>query len=317
MSTSLRSVISLRGIGVEQDNLRLHSITLDVPEHSRFALLGPPGSGKSTLVHALAGAVPISTGTGRILSHLLHEPQITRDSAIAFLLRSAPVPSDLSVSDVVHLLARRVPDERIRMQTDELLEQTGLQGRKLVAGDALSARERRLVSLIILHTQSPQVLILDNPTDGLGPNDRRVVLDVIQRISAERTVFFTTAYASDAQHIATHVALLHNGAILTQGRSESIFAWPHTAVYRLGVVGDTRIVFEYVRDLAWVREIIEEKVGEQTVWTIWLNNDMDVPTYLLRAILADRGLKIVEFRQVRPPVDRFFTELDGAMGEPP
>lgn len=309
MASSAKSVIALHDVDVQDGNLRLNSITFDVPQSSCFALLAVPGSGKTTIVKTLAGLIVPNSGTGHILGYPLYDPHITHDKHIGFLHQAVAWSASLTISDMMRLAARQHTDTISDDDIDILMSFAGLQARRRVAGNQLTTQERQLAGLIALHIRNPDVLILDDPTDKLTFDERRDVLKLIKHIGDGRTVFFTSSYLSDVQQLATHVAVLHEGNIIAQGEAKPTFERPETTLFRVLLLGDTQLVLEQLRTLAWISEITQKIDGRYTEWLIWLRDGGVTPSHLLRAILADQRLQVIEFNQIRPRLDELLKTL--------
>lgn len=305
-----KTIISIRDVAAQSGDIRLQSITFDVPESSCFALLGLPDSGKTAVVKILAGLVTPESGTGYILNYALQDAQIVRDARIGLLHQSVNWPGSLTIAELIHLAAQHHPGLTNTSNTAELIALAGLNERQHVKGDRLTAAERQLAGLITLYIHDPGVIILDSPTSGLSARERQTVLQLIARIGQGRTVFFTSTHLSDAQQIASHAAVLHHGSILTQGTVETVFSRPDTTVFNVVLLGDTHFVFDQLKNLAWVSDITATTDGKYTEWTIWLRDEADASSHLLRAVLADRGLQVVQFNQIRPRIDHFLKELE-------
>lgn len=312
MTSSAKSVIVLHDVDVQDGNLRLNSITFDVPQSSCFALLALPGSGKTTIVKTLAGLIVPNSGTGHILGYPLYDPHITRDKHIGFLHQAVAWSASLTISDMMRLAAKQHLDTISDHEIEALISLAGLQERQDLTCDRLTKLERQLAGLIAQHIRNPDILILDDPTDNLPVEERRVVLNLIEYIGRGRTVFFTSSHLSDVQQLASHVAVLHQGNILAQGEAKATLDRPDTALFRVLLLGDAQLVFEQLRTLAWISEITQKTDGIYTEWLIWLRDRGDTPSHLLRAILADRRLQIIEFNQIRPRLDELLNKLEQA-----
>lgn len=254
--------LALRDVDIRSATIKLESITLTVPSFSRFALLGPPGCGKSLLVEALTGQVGFAAGSGYMLGRKL-EAQFTADTRDIGSLRRSGV-----------------------VDADDIVDQ-----------------------LVALQNHNPRLVVLDDLLQGLRDDERQRVIDCIQQVSAGRTLIFTTASLRDVHDIATHVALIHAGYIMTQGTTDTIFQAPDTAHYRVVLLGDASIVYDTIRTLTWIRHIEAVHQGEKTIWHIRLIDEADAPTRLLRAILADRSLKVLQFNQLQPRIADFLAGL--------
>lgn len=315
MEHSARIAISLQNVGVEDGEIHLESLTLAVPEGSCFALLGLPGSGKTTVVKALAGLARLRAGIGYIMNHPLQSQAVTNTPRIGILHQATRWPGRLTVSEIINMKAQHNQQDAGFLLDADLLAYFDLTHLQHTIWDHLSSSERVMVGLATLHLQNPEVLILDDPTSGLTGSECERILESISRLSSGRTTFFTTSRLSDVQAVATHTALLYAGSILSSGAVDTVFADPDSAIYRVGLSGDARIVYDHIQNLSWVRHIEAVQDDDKTEWTIAVAGDADAPNRLLRAIMADRSLKIQQFNLIRPRIDRFLDELKQTVTE--
>lgn len=310
--TTTHTAITLNDVDIKGEHVCLNSMSFNTAGTACFALLGLQRSGKTTVVKTLAGLIRPAAGTGHILDYSLGDPQIMRDPRIGFLHQATHWPANLTVDDIINLAILHNPASPVIADVDRLVDLAGLAQRRGVYGSHLTPEERQRVGLIALHLRNPQLLILDDPADSADPEERRLALELIARIGVGRRVFFTTSRLTDVQQIADRVAVLHDGMIMVQDSTATLFTLPDTAVFRVMLDGDTQIVYEQLNNLVWVRHLVERSHNNQTEWTLWLDDTGNTPSSLLRAILTDRRLKIMEFTRIRPRLDRFLDELQQA-----
>ena len=307
MQPPTETLIALHDIAVSGTETVLDSLQLEVPEGSRFAVLGLPGSGKTTLVKVLGGLVSTIRGSGHILGHRLGDPRITTDARIGFLHQSVIWHGGLTVYEMLSLLMRQYSSQQ---SVVDLAALAGLTERLDSCVATLSPGERHCLGLAALHMKNPELMILDDPAVDVTDAERTRILDLLAQISADRTLVFTTSKLADAKRLATHVALLHQGTIQALGTTEEILSNPEATIFLVVLSGDASIVYESVRDLAWVKDIQVSGAGNTTRWTIALLEGEATPTSLLRAIMADRSLDILQFQQLRPRIDYLLADLE-------
>lgn len=216
-------IIELRGLAktYHKGPRALAGVDLDVPESSRFTLLGANGAGKSTLVrilctllHADAGSATIcgqslSGGTGAIRAH------------IGVALQDTQLDPELDARAQLRFQARLFGLSRQQAgdRADQLIARFGLEpaaDRK--AADLSGGNKRRLhVALALVH--QPRVLFLDEPTVGMDPESRAAFWAEMRRLNAEEgtTVFFTTQYLEEAGRHGDQLALIDAGLIAYRG----------------------------------------------------------------------------------------------------
>ncbi len=210
----------------------LQGVSLDLPGGSFFALIGPDGVGKSTLLGVLAGAKRIQTGQVGVLGGDMRDARHRR----AICARVAYMPQglgrnlypDLSVRENIAFFARlfgqggAAREARIR----DLLESTGLAPFENRAAKQLSGGMRQKLGLCCALVHDPDLLVLDEPTTGVDPLSRRQFWDLIGRMREQRpdmTVIVATAYMEEAERFEQVVAM-NAGAILATGTPAEIKA---------------------------------------------------------------------------------------------
>ncbi|MFD9881929.1 ATP-binding cassette domain-containing protein [Streptomyces alboflavus] len=198
----------------------LRGVDLRVPPGTVFALLGPNGAGKTTAVRILATLTEPDAGTARVAGHDVRTRRREVRRAISLTGQFAAVDEAQTGAENLRMMARLVGLGRAaaRARADELLARFGLSD----AADRLvrtySGGMRRRVDLAAGLVGEPEVIFLDEPTTGLDPRSRRELWDVVGDLAARgTTVFLTTQYLEEADHLADRVAVLHGGVIVAEG----------------------------------------------------------------------------------------------------
>jgi ABC-2 type transport system ATP-binding protein len=203
-------------------------IDLEVRPGEIYGFLGPNGAGKSTTVHMLTTLLPPTSGTARVAGHdVVREGAAVRD-AIGAALQEAALDPQLTARDHVRLQGalHGIPkQERIR-RGEELLERVGLTeaADRKVGGYSGGMKRRLDLALALLH--GPRVLFLDEPTTGLDIQSRTALWDEVARLAREDgvTVFLTTQYLEEADHLADHLGIIDHGRIVAEGTPQELKA---------------------------------------------------------------------------------------------
>jgi len=201
----------------------LKGVDFDVARGSIFALLGSNGAGKTTIVRILSTLLKPDDGTARVDGFdVLSEAARVRES-ISLTGQFAAVDEILSGRENLVMIAelRHVPSPGT--VADELLERFGLAeagGRRV---STYSGGMRRRLDIAMSLIGDPRIIFLDEPTNGLDPEGRIEVWQVVQRLAdSGTTVLLTTQYLDEAEKLADRIAILHDGTIIVSGTLEEL-----------------------------------------------------------------------------------------------
>ena len=201
-------------------------IDLTIRRGDIFGFLGPNGAGKSTTIRMLCGLLPPSEGTIRVLGiDVVREPEQIKPR-IGYMGQRASLYGDLTATELLNFYARiyGLPEATRRARVAAWIRQARLQDveHRLVATLSGGWRQRLALGCAVLH--EPALLLLDEPTSGTDPVQRREFWDLIYRFAEEgTTVLVTTHYLDEAEHCTT-LAFIHGGRILTEGAPAKIKA---------------------------------------------------------------------------------------------
>jgi ABC-2 type transport system ATP-binding protein len=199
------------------DQTVLADLNLTVPAGTVTALLGPNGAGKTTTVSILATLLPADGGTARVLGHDVAEEAQTVRRLIGVTGQLSAVDPLLTVTENLHLMADlyHLPRLEGRRRTSDLVERFGLADAARKQGQQLSGGMQRKLDLAMTLVGGPQVVFLDEPTTGLDPRARHDLWDQVRSLVADgASVLLTTQYLDEADRLADHVAVLHEGRLV-------------------------------------------------------------------------------------------------------
>jgi ABC-2 type transport system ATP-binding protein len=220
-ATSTQTVISVRGLRKsygEQEAIR--GIDLDVGQGEIFGFLGPNGAGKSTTVEILEGYRPRSAGEVWVLGVDPARPTRAWRERIGLVLQDSELEPTLTVRETVSLFAGFYPAPR---SVDETIELVGLREKRDALVGSLSGGQRRRADVAVALVGDPDLVFLDEPTTGFDPSARRDAWNMIEGLKAlGKTIFLTTHYMDEAQHLADRVAILVKGRIVARGRPDEL-----------------------------------------------------------------------------------------------
>ncbi len=215
------AVITVRGLEKSYGALAaVRGIDLEVRRGEIFAFLGPNGAGKTTTVEILEGFRGRSGGEVRVLGADPANARAEWRNRVGIVLQeSAPEPG-LTVRECLRLYAGYY--ERPRA-VDETIELVGLEARADSRSDELSGGQSRRLDVALALIGDPELVFLDEPTTGFDPSARRQAWQVIRGLrTLGKTVFLTTHYMDEAEHLADRIAVIANGAIVAEGAPQTL-----------------------------------------------------------------------------------------------
>lgn len=195
-------------------------ISFQVPEGELCAFLGPNGAGKSTTMKLLTGYLSPSEGYAKIAGHNMADDRIAGSARLGYLPENGPLYPDMTPHSLLAFFAEArgmtaaKKDERIDAVVEICQLSTVIY--KPIAKLSKGYRQRVGMAQALLH--EPDVLILDEPTAGLDPNQIREVRDVLRRLSEEKTILLSTHILKEVEAMASRVIMINEGRLVFDGK---------------------------------------------------------------------------------------------------
>lgn len=248
----------------------LDDVSLRVPRGQVFGLLGPNGSGKTTMVRILSTILAPSTGSALVNGFdVVREPDAVRRS-IGLAGQYATVDENLTGYENLRMIGRlnHLSRSVVRNRANELLETFDLAEASARNVKTYSGGMRRRLDLAAALVANPPLLFLDEPTTGLDPQSRQDLWAIIEQlVETGTTVLLTTQYLEEADRLASQLVVLDHGRIIAEGTSRELKTRLGNTVLVLTfeTVGDARRGADLVGDLGAQPAIVEGLVVEFTV----------------------------------------------------
>ncbi len=291
------------------DFIAVSGVSLRVEKGEVFGLLGPNGSGKTTIIKMLTGLLRPSGGNAWVdgLDVRTHSEAVRE--RIGYMSQRFSLYDDLTVGENMQFYGRiySLPAERLRKRIEEIVALNGLEpylGR--LAGKLSGGWKQRLaLSCAMLH--EPKIMFLDEPTAGIDPVARRQLWDLIFDLSGQGITFFVTTHYMDEAERCSHVAYIYYSKLIADGTPEALKALPD-----VNPPGTRRVEItapEVTRALRMVREmdfIRSATIFGQSIHAL-VDDRFDVDD--LKAQLAQSGIIVSEIRPLQPSLEDVFVAL--------
>ena len=200
------------------EQVALNNINLEIGNSEIIGLLGPNGAGKSTLMKSIVGVLKIDEGQILFNGNDVTENEITTKKNMGFLPENNPLYPEMYVKEYLNFVAdiHQIAKERV----DEVIELVGITPEKSKKISQLSKGYKQRVGLAQAILHSPDLLILDEPTNGLDPNQIIEIRNVIKEIGRQKTVILSTHIMQEVEALCSRVILIHQGNIIQDSQIE-------------------------------------------------------------------------------------------------
>jgi ABC-2 type transport system ATP-binding protein len=201
-------------------------LTFKVGSGEVLGFLGPNGAGKSTTMKMLTGFLRPSAGTARINGFDIQESPLQAKRELGYLPEGAPSYGDMTVSQFLRFIAdiRGVQDSRRQSRIDAVIQEIHLGEVLSQRIETLSKGFRHRVGLAQAILHDPKVLILDEPTDGLDPNQKHEVRNLIRGMAKDKIIIVSTHILEEVEAVCTRAMIIAHGHLLVDGTPEALMA---------------------------------------------------------------------------------------------
>ena len=225
MESSPRTMIEAQGLSKYYGPfVAIEDISFAIPQGQIVAFLGPNGAGKSTTMRILTGYLAASDGTALIGGLNVHENRLEASRILGYLPENGPLYLDMTPSELLRFFgeARGLADEELQERIDAVTRQFALEDVLEKPIGKLSRGYRQRVGLAQAMLHDPDVLIMDEPTAGLDPNQIREFRSSIQELGKRKTILISTHILQEVDAVADRVLFVHDGRMIFDGSPEQL-----------------------------------------------------------------------------------------------
>lgn len=288
----------------------VNDISFEVEKGEIVGFLGPNGAGKSTTMKILTGYLPATHGKATVAGFDIFEESVEARRRLGYLPENTPLYVDMRVGEYLRYRAalKGVPMGKVRERVGDVLDLCQIRDREKQLIGSLSKGYRQRVGLADALVHDPDLLILDEPTIGLDPNQIRTVRELIKSLAQKRTVLISTHILSEVEIMCSRVIVIHKGSIRASDTAENLLK-SHRSI------GELRLEAKAPADAAaalekvpGVKDVTEERQGEWTTFMLRLDANAR-PGEEIMKLAQQKGWAVRELHQKSATLEEVFAEL--------
>ncbi|MBV8586725.1 MAG: ATP-binding cassette domain-containing protein [Verrucomicrobia bacterium] len=295
----------------------IEQLTFEVEKGEIVGFLGPNGAGKTTTMRILSAYLPATSGRVKLAGHDIFTDSLRARSHLGYLPENVPLYQDMRVDEYLRFRGslKGLSGRKLRRRVGVTKELCGLPevGRKRIATLSKGYRQRVGLAEALIH--EPEILILDEPTIGLDPNQIRQVRDLIRSLGGKHTILLSTHILSEVEATCSRVLIINRGRIEASDSPANLVAQLRTStlVVLEAQTGQDRPE-EQLRQLVGVKDV---QIAADSDWQrclIRVEADKDLRTQIFE-LAVSRQWKVRELSQQSATLEDVFVELTHADNE--
>ncbi|WP_411827213.1 ABC transporter ATP-binding protein [Luteolibacter sp. AS25] len=287
-------------------------ISFSVAKGEIIGFLGPNGAGKTTTIRMLTGFLPPSSGSARIADFDIFRQSIEARKRIGYMPENVPLYDDMRVREYLSFRARikGLSNSAARGRVSHVIDTCGLEGVKRKMIKTLSKGYRQRVGLADALVHEPDLLILDEPTNGLDPIQIRQIRELIKHLALNHTVLISTHILSEVEMIANRVIIIDNGEIKAADTPQKLIDDMRAAGrVHCEIEGNPEVITPIFANLPHVKKVTHEALEENWMkYTLWSDSGTDT-RQSLNAICAEYAWPLRSLYRHEATLEDVFVEL--------
>jgi gliding motility-associated transport system ATP-binding protein len=289
----------------------IQDLSFEVGKGEIMGFLGPNGAGKTTTMRILASFMPPTSGRASIAGFDVFEQSLQARAHLGYMPENVPLYNDMRVTEYLDYRAalKGVPHRRVAERVGDVKELCGLKDveKKLIA--TLSKGYRQRVGLADALVAEPDLLILDEPTIGLDPNQIRQVRELIKNLGKQHTILLSTHILPEVEMTCSRVIIVHKGRIEACDTPDNLLGQIRQAG---GVVLEAKTArddgAEELKRISGVRDVTVETEGDWKIFSLRVESGADVREEVFR-LASERRWSVRELSARRATLEDVFVEI--------
>ena len=282
----------------------LHNVSFEIGTGEIVGFLGPNGAGKSTMMKVLTCFIPQSEGTAKVCGFDVSEDTISVRKNVGYLPEHNPLYLDMYVKEYLQFIAGLHQLKNKKQLVADMIEKVGLGVEQNKIIGALSKGYRQRVGLAQAMIHDPKVLILDEPTTGLDPNQIVEIRNLIKDIGKEKTVMMSTHIMQEVEAICDRVIIINNGKIVADDTASNIKSkQKQTTIINVEFSGKVQV--SEIKKLKGVDKV--ESKGENN-YQIFSKSNSDVRPLLFK-FAVEKSVEVLTLQKEEQSMEQIFKDF--------
>ena len=281
------------------------NVDFEIADCGIYGLLGSNGAGKSTIMNIICGVLKQTNGNVFINGIDMRSNSIEAKKHIGFLPQKPPLHPDLTVEEyLIHCAnLRMIPEKEIKTALDSVLAKCAITHfrKRLIKNLSGGYQQRVGIAQAIIH--NPNLVVLDEPTNGLDPNQTVEIRNLIKEIARERTVLLSTHILSEVQATCDYIRMVEEGKVVFAGTVDEFdnYIEPNTVFVSL-------LESPSVDELKAIPGVLDVEELEETKYRVKFSDSQDIIEKIVETSVS-KGWRLNEIRMERSSLDTIFAEL--------
>ncbi len=294
------------------DKVAVDNISFEVQEGEVLGFLGPNGAGKTTTMRILTCFLPATSGFAWVAGYDVFTDSLNVRKQIGYLPENVPLYLDMRVSEYLLFRAelKKVPKKERRSKIGECIERCGIAEVQNQIVGTLSKGYRQRVGLADALIHDPKILILDEPTIGLDPNQIRQVRQLIKDLGKKHTILLSTHILPEVGMICGRVIIINNGKLVADDTPANLLTkLKGGALLSLQAKGPAKSIERALRGITGVNNVSAgEKEGTVSRFVVEVDKDRDVREDIFRTFVEHNWV-LLEMKKEAVTLEEIFHQL--------
>lgn len=297
------SVIAKDLTKIYGDQKAVDNVSFELRSGEIVGFLGPNGAGKSTTMKMLTCFIPPSSGSANVAGFDVHSQSLDLRKNVGYLPEHNPLYLDMYVKEYLQFVGKVHKVKNLDHRVKEMIGMTGLEREQHKQLSALSKGYRQRVGLAQAMIHDPEVLILDEPTAGLDPNQLVEIRSLIRSIGIDKTVLFSTHIMQEVQALCDRVLIINKGKLVADEPIEKLGErMQHTAVCRCQFLEEPdKIAFQELEGFQTARKV-------KNYWDLGFDGKTD-PRADIFEWAKNKGYTLIHLEKLASSLEDVFQQL--------